>query len=45
LYWWSRWELEAEYAVKGIDAYKQIGALQWIIDWNERNKDKYRERG
>jgi hypothetical protein len=33
--------LEAEYAVKGIDAYKQIGAPQWLIDWNEGIIDTY----
>jgi hypothetical protein len=23
---------------------KRIGALQWLIDWNEGIKDEYRER-
>jgi hypothetical protein len=26
----------------GDDFYEKLGAPQWLIDWNERNKDKLR---
>jgi hypothetical protein len=28
----------------GDDFYEKLGAPQWLIDWNEGIKDKYRER-
>jgi hypothetical protein len=32
LYWWSRWDVEIECSLMEIEAWKQIGAPQWMVD-------------